>query len=346
MNTTATNGTMNTTATNRKIRSLLIDLDSGALVPRPWFQRRLVWSNKHRVELLRTVLLGYPFPEIYICAGDVDTLTGAAHEFLVDGQQRISTLFQYFKAAAELKLPKDLPPYADLDEESKKDFLQYEVVVRDLGMQDKATVVEVYRRINSTNYPLNAMEINHALFNGKMAHLAEELADDPFFEKHHVFSVADGRRMVDVRFALTLIVTLMSTYFHRDDELESFLEVYNDTFSEERQLRAELREVMSLVEKFGLPPESRAWQKSDLLTLLVETHRAIYRLKISLDPVTVGHRLESFYARAASDGTAGLRPFSMYYGSTIEGTNDRSARVIRGDIIQSVINGDLALDES
>src|SRR5438046_341748 len=63
---------MKTVATNRKVRVLITALRDGVLVPRPEFQRRLVWSNRHKQAFLDTVLKGYPFPEIYIAAGDVD----------------------------------------------------------------------------------------------------------------------------------------------------------------------------------------------------------------------------------------------------------------------------------
>src|ERR1039457_4032453 len=85
-----------TTATNKKLRILLTDIRDGKLIPRPEFQRRLVWTNKDKVKFLETVLEGYPFPEIYIAAGSIDPETGEGTEMLVDGQQRITTLFQYF----------------------------------------------------------------------------------------------------------------------------------------------------------------------------------------------------------------------------------------------------------
>lgn len=86
---------MNTSATNRRLRVLLTAISKEILVPQPEFQRRLVWSNKDKVEFVKTVLEGYPFPEIYIAAGNVDPKTGEGCELLVDGQQRITTLYQY-----------------------------------------------------------------------------------------------------------------------------------------------------------------------------------------------------------------------------------------------------------
>lgn len=124
---------MKTTATNRKVRELLTQLREGKLVPRPEFQRRLVWSNKDKSEFLDTVLNSYPFPEIYVAAGEVDVDSGEAKEMLVDGQQRITTLFQYFTGAPDLKLSKAVKPYVELEKPQKEAFLQYDVVVRDMA---------------------------------------------------------------------------------------------------------------------------------------------------------------------------------------------------------------------
>jgi uncharacterized protein with ParB-like and HNH nuclease domain len=93
---------MKTSAENRRVRALLNGIQSGELTPRPDFQRKLVWSNKDKVAFLDTVLGGYPFPEIYIAVGDVNLETAAGTEMLVDGQQRITTLHQYFTASPAL----------------------------------------------------------------------------------------------------------------------------------------------------------------------------------------------------------------------------------------------------
>ena len=95
---------MITTATNLKIRQLLTAVRDEALEIRPPFQRRLVWKNQDKCKFIQTVLDAYPFPEIYIATGKLDLDTGEGTQLLVDGQQRISTLYQYFNGSADLKL--------------------------------------------------------------------------------------------------------------------------------------------------------------------------------------------------------------------------------------------------
>jgi hypothetical protein len=330
---------MKTTATNRKIRELLTTLREGKLEPRPEFQRRLVWTNKDKCSFLETVLLNYPFPEIYVAAGDVDVDTGEAKEMLVDGQQRITTLYEYFTGSKDLKLSRAIRPYMELTKEEKEEFLQYDVVVRDLGKIEMQKIVEVFQRINATRYALNAMEIHNARYEGEFKRYCEELAQREFFEKHRVFSASEVRRMQDTRFALVLLVTLLSTYFNRDDEIETYLRKYNDEFPQEEGTDKNISSVLRFIDELDLAPTSRAWQKADLFTLLVEVHRVLIIEKQNLQKAHVREKLQDFYLEvekctsSPSSDTNVIR----YYNAALQATNDRSSRVTRGEIVRGIL---------
>ena len=331
---------------SRRIHSLLHGLRTGVLVPDPKFQRRLVWTNKHKCDFLDTVLRGYPFPEIYIAAGEVDLDTGQGIEMLVDGQQRLVTLKQYVDASKDLKLSGGVIPFAKLSDEQKKSFYNYPVVVRDLGQTSISEIKEIFERINSTNYSLNAMEIHNARYDGEIKQFAEELSQNSFFEKHRVFSATDIRRMRDVSFALSMIITIMSTYFSLESEFEDYLRQYNDEFEEEQTLKIEFQKVFRFIDKCGFSEKSRVWGKADLFTLIIEIHRALFKEKINLEPVEVGKRLLRFYdlvnksAKADEEFAAEHHEVMEYYNAAIQGTNNRTNRIKRGKIIQDVINGD------
>ncbi len=329
---------MKTTATNRKVRELLTSLRDEKLVPRPDFQRRLVWNNKDKSSFLETVLMNYPFPEIYVAAGDVDVETGEGTELLVDGQQRITTLHQYFTVSPDLVL-RNVKPYAELSRDEKESFLQYDVVVRDLGRVDLDVIRNVFQRINATKYSLNAMEIQNSRYEGEFKAFAEEFAQRPFFESHRVFSAAEVRRMQDVRFALSLACTILSAYFNRDDVLEEFLERYNDEFTLRADLERELDGVLEFIDRMDVPATSRLWKKADLFTAFIELHNALYKRKVALEPrATAGH-LEAFYTRVDDATARGApdSPESRYYKAALQATNDRGSRVTRGEIIEKVL---------
>jgi hypothetical protein len=337
---------MRTTATNRKIRTLLTGVKNGTLIPRPDFQRRLVWTTKHKRYFLDTVLQGYPFPEIYIAAGNVDTETGEGTELLVDGQQRVTTLYMYFMGSSELDLGKEIMPYADLSQDQKTAFLEYEVVVRDLGRMDNNEIKAIFERINATKYSLNDMEIHNARFAGEFKLFAEYISQLPFFENHRIFSATEIRRMGDVSYALTFIITIMSTYFNRDDQLEEFLRTYNDEFEIKEDLHKEIISVLSFIESCGFENNSRVWKKSDLLTLIVEVHRALFKKNLQLDPLSVGRELKSFYSDIDNRDNIILPEDRMdkiitYAKAAFQATNDRINRIRRGDIISEIISSSI-----
>ena len=332
---------MKTSAENRRIRQLLSGLQSGEIVPRPDFQRKLVWSNKDKVAFLDTVLRSFPFPEIYLAVGEVNLQTAAGTEMLVDGQQRVTTLHQYFTASDALKLPDHLLPYRELSPKQQTDFMNYEIAVRNLGIMDTNEIREVFRRINSTSYSLNAMEVHNARYRGPLKQCADDLAQDEFFEKHGIFSDREIRRMSDTVYTLTIVISMLSTYFHRNAELETYLQRFNDDFPEDVEIRARFSTVRDFIIACNFPLGSRAWKKTDLLVLIVELDRILNKESTPLEPEIVGPQVEKFY-RAVDEEmseSSGSISHQTYFKTTFQATNDRTSRINRARVIRAVILG-------
>jgi len=331
---------MDTSASNRRLRVLLTAIGNGTLIPQPEFQRRLVWINKDKVEFIRTVLEGYPFPEIYIAAGKVDTKTGEGAEMLVDGQQRITTLHQYFKGSPDLRLPKDLLPYSKLSEDQQVNFLEYKVVVRDLGNMTIDQIKQVFQRINSTSYGLNAMEIHNARYGGEFKKFAEKIAQLDFFEEHRIFTSTDVKRMNDTMYCAGLIATTMSTYFNRDSEVETYLEQFNEEIPNEGEILKNFEHTLSFIDRLNFPPKSRVYKKADFFTLFIETYKLLSNANIKLDLATTRHVLETFFDLVEIAGTGkdpGNPDAERYYKAALQASNDRGNRIVRGEIISRVL---------
>ncbi|MFI1033589.1 DUF262 domain-containing protein [Streptomyces sp. NPDC020951] len=315
-------------------------LTNETLVSQPEFQRRLVWTNRHKQLFVETVLDGMPFPEIFFCDGSVDLNTGAGTTLLVDGQQRVTTLYQYFTGSDQFKPGDSIKPYADLDPEKKAAFLNYDVVVRDLGSLSMDEVREVFRRMNSTNYSLNAMEVNNARFDGALKKAAEDMSTWKVFEEHRVFTTVDVRRMGDVRWCLDVIITVMSGYFSRSDSHEDYLERYNDEFSEGQEIEVALFDCLSLLSTLNLDSKSRVWQKNDLFTLTVEIYRLGAKSCTDSDGLAVALK-EFFYdvELVTSGGVPEKHSKAIQYrDDVISGTNERARRVRRGEVISGLIS--------
>lgn len=336
---------MKAVPTSKKIREIIGDVQDGKLIPRPPFQRRRVWSSRDKSYFLDTVLKNYPFPEIYFANGPVDVNTGKGATLLVDGQQRVSTLVEYFIGSEGLKLGSDTPPYRDLHEHQKLAFLEYDVAVRNLGSLSDVEIIDVFQRINITSYNLNDMEINNALYSGALKTFAATLAEHDFFASHRTFKPAQLKRMGDVRYALTIVITMMKDYFNRDELLEEYLKRYNDEFSAEAELKERVERTFDLVDSLGFGPKSRVWQQTDLFTLLIEVDRMAAQMNSPLNTEKVFVALSEFYEAIESENVGRMTPPQLeYYTASIQAANDRGNRVRRGQAIREVLGSTVADD--
>ncbi|OFI01416.1 hypothetical protein CLOACE_21410 [Clostridium acetireducens DSM 10703] len=83
------------------------------LIYDPFYQRNFVWSPIHQKEFIKTIILGYTCPEIFIAEGELDLETHIKYIHVIDGQQRLRTIDSYFGN----KLEVDGKKFKDLSED-------------------------------------------------------------------------------------------------------------------------------------------------------------------------------------------------------------------------------------
>lgn len=327
---------MKTAPTNKKVREIISMVKEGKLIPRPEFQRRLVWTHKDKDHFLDTIIRGYPFPEIYLADGDVDLESGEGTQLLVDGLQRVNSILEYFDASPNLRLL-TLPPYRELQEEQKRAFLQYDIAVRDLGSVHRDEIVEVFRRINATKYSLLDIEVNNAVYTGELKQYAERLAADPFFIENNVFNTQDLKRMGDLRYALTLVITFLRGYFNRDDAFGELLDRYNDEFPLKEDIEQRFRRCFDLITECGFLPRCRIWKKADLFSAITELD-ILFREGIQVpEPSELLELLTGFYDRIGAAGVDSSDIPGIYYKAALQASNDKVNRLRRGIIIAGIL---------
>jgi len=327
---------MKTAPNNKKVREIITLVKEGKLIPRPEFQRRLVWTRNDKNNFIDTILRGYPFPEIYFADGDVDLNTGEGTQLLVDGLQRVNTLVQYFSGDNELKLT-IVPAYNELGKEEKQAFLQYDVAVRDLGTVSKEEIVEVFKRLNATKYSLLDIEISNAVYAGALKKFADAFSTDIFFQTHSVFNALDYKRMGDLRYCLNIICTMLTGYFNRDDVFEQLLERYNDDFPMESEYNFRLQNVLAYIEECGFEAKSRVWRKADLFTLIVELDISLHAKDLKLQPGKILESLSDFYEGIDTKLYESSFAHAVYYKAALQATNDKINRIRRGFIIGALL---------
>lgn len=140
---------------SRQLIDIVGDLKRNKIILSPYFQRNLVWRNIHKQDFIKTILLGFPFPQIFLAKGgiDVDELTTIS--MIVDGQQRMGSILEYI----DNKLDVEGEFFADLTREQKDNFLTYEVAIIELQMEAAdPQIKEVFKRLNRTFYSLTNIE--------------------------------------------------------------------------------------------------------------------------------------------------------------------------------------------
>ena len=214
----------------------------------PDFQRRAVWMERERSELIATIAQGLPFPEIYIhVVTDADS--GAQRYVVVDGQQRVTSILMYIEN--EFGLPDGWPHdgkyFRDLSAADKEAFWDYKVVVRSLRRTNIAEIRNLFTRLNTNNLVLNDQELRNARYVGAFKQFSERMADNPIFEDMRLFTARDMRRMVDVEFVSELVVRQVSGITNKKDLLEDHYARFEEEFPSEPDYETEFTTVVSLI---------------------------------------------------------------------------------------------------
>jgi uncharacterized protein with ParB-like and HNH nuclease domain len=132
---------------SRDLVDIVKDIRGGSIILSPYFQRKLVWRIAHKVDFIKTILLGYPFPEIFLSRGTLDVVTMNSTMCVVDGQQRMSTIQEFIKDGFSV----DGKTFTELTETEQKEFLKYEIAIIDLDLeQDDPAIIEIFQRLNRT----------------------------------------------------------------------------------------------------------------------------------------------------------------------------------------------------
>lgn len=316
---------------NKMISELIGMIRREELILQPEFQRKLVWNINHKSAFIDTILRGYPFPEIYLSQSGIDFETLKSQQVVVDGQQRLSTIMQYVEGIPEQKW-KGIPLFKDLSTDQKNDFLNYNVVVRNLQDASEDVVKEVFRRINQTKFNLEQIEIQNALYDGEFISAAKEIVTLNQLENFPVFSDIDISRMSDLNFVLLCMSTLLEGgYYAGNKKTEEFIIRYNDSFVERDNVITQFNKTFDYIKSLSLPQDSIWYRKSNFFTLVMEL------LFKSIPQEDISNSLTTFEMKVNENKENKENEYGLYYAYMYTGTNGRTARVERGRIFKEHI---------
>lgn len=191
----------------------------GVLQIQPEFQRLFRWSQEQKSRLIESILLGIPLPSLFVSQSD------AGKWELVDGLQRVSTIFQLQGILGDmspltLSGTKYLPHLENyswdgfegssaLTEAQKLDIrlarLDIKVIRRS---SDRKAKFDLFQRLNSFGSVLTAQEIRSAMIAGLNSSCLQwliRLAQDPNFL--YTTSLSDRQR--DEQYDIELVLRFL-----------------------------------------------------------------------------------------------------------------------------------------
>jgi hypothetical protein len=315
--------------TNPTVADVYQLINEGKLTLQPDFQRKFVWTSEHQEAFIDTILKGLPFPEIYVCEGDVDVQKLRTTRLVIDGQQRLTTIRNYIEGKSQNPLTK-VPSYQSLTNFEKENFINYQVVMRDLGKVDEETTREIFRRINLTKFKLDDVEIHNAVYDGHFIQAAKIVLENISLEQYGVFRESEFTRMADLHFILLVMATIENGgYFAQDREVEPKVASFNDDYPNKNQTIALLVKTFNIIEKLELPFDSMWFRKSNFFTLVVEIANHLEVL-----PVDFERRLKFLEDGVMTNKNNTNSEFYKYYSYMYQATHGRSARVVRADFFK------------
>ena len=349
-------------SSNLKVIELYNKIDSGNLIINPDFQRKLVWKKQHKYHFIETILKNFPFPEVYIASSSIDVDNLLASEIVVDGQQRLSTIVDYIKGQGDFDGQKAIMSFKDLGTDSKKDFLNYMVSVRDLKDLHLDDIKDIFKRINNTEYSLNAVEKKNAqygdgefmIFCKQIVEQEEVQSEDTeviinveerkliidFWIQNNVFTENDSNRMIALQYISTLITTMLEPdYFHRNSKTMDYIEKYNNEFPDYISVFIRLKTVIDFIVKLDLSIGSYWYNKPNIFTLIIELSKVdvetidIPKFRNTLKELE--KESEKYFANIEIEKMSDDN--KKYFEYAKQGINDRSQRLHRAMVVRGLI---------
>lgn len=239
----------------KKIEKNIIKLD-------PDYQRRHRWDVVTSSRLIESLILNIPIPTIYISQDvDVDSETEEYRYSVIDGQQRLTAMYNFFKDKFPLTgletldelngcFHKDLPPFLirRLEERTVK-CLRIDSTI------DAQVKIDIFERLNSGSVKLEPQELRNAVFSGKFNILCKTLGTNENFRTLIQVDLNSPdvnnrvKKMEDVELVLRFFTLINENYLnYKKSKEKGFTDFLSETMK--KQINISDQDVFKLKSEF------------------------------------------------------------------------------------------------
>lgn len=342
--------------------NLVNDVKMERLVPDAYFQRDLVWREIHKKDFIRTILLGLPFPQMFISRGKIDVESMKTVSCIVDGQQRTNAIMEYINNSFEV----DSKCYKDLSDAEKSEFLKYEIAVIELDLDnDDPLVKEVFLRINRASNSLTSIEkmstqystselmlvakmlVDDLVFPSKeVAHDDDDLRVDPnvptyFYEwakgnrarnfqklilTKHIFDSREISKKVHLSYSLNILVTYLGGFYKRNEKLSTYLNDYASELPDKNEVTEIIDSAAGIYLSLKLKPKGYWYNKANFFSLIIALANFVSQGSF-IDKEKLSSLLSSFETN----------PPEAYKSAASQAVNDLQTRILRNKYLVEII---------
>jgi len=336
----------------------------GLLELDPPYQRRSVWNQDYKDFFIDTVLSGYPAPAIFIY--QEITPEGVAKVSIVDGKQRLSTLFEFAKNEFPVYEKATIERYRgmyfkELDTEAKQNFWKYQFAIEYLPSSDEKIIGDIFERINRNVSKLTSQELRHAKFSGEFITTVEELTSwmfDYLGGNFPTIQKTSKKQMKDVELVAQLLLFLEEgvrassqeyldkAFSDRDVDWEVKEEIEREFYTIIKYIKDILDLSQDIIlSKTRLKNQADFYSLFGALTELIRENDK--KFTITKD---IGERINNFLRLVEDEELKNQSKESLtedqnnaleYYKAVKFSFTDASARKTRISIMKSVIQGNL-----
>lgn len=188
--------------TTRSVDEILSLIDRKRLNLSPGFQRKSVWNEKDRKNLIDSIIRGYPLPAIFLYKR-VDEKTHKEVYDVIDGKQRLESISFFCKNKYSVKIGGENVFYRNLSRKGLQQIIDSYLLNIIFVEGDFDAIIDLFVRINSTGKPLTSDERSKAKYYQSQFLKAAHNLSKYFLKKfkdNRIFSDNDISRMKDIGF--------------------------------------------------------------------------------------------------------------------------------------------------
>lgn len=346
---------------SKELIDLVNEVKSKRLILSPYFQRNLVWRELHKVDFIKTILMGLPFPQIFIAKGSIDLETMTTTSCIVDGQQRMTTIVEYVSN----KISVDGKLFNELEPETREEILKYQIPIIDLDIDNESPEIkEIFQRLNRTFYSLNTIEklsteyassefmlfakhlTGEVTFDGDEVEDAQPLFIDPtipqefidwaklndvayfknLFVEGNVFTPYEISRQTHLMYALNLVATKIGGFYARNDLATRYLYEYKEAIDVKDDILASFENVAKFILDMNLSDDSYWFNKANMFSLFA--YLSANQEKIIDDNIVPYKAALDYFEKNIPDD---------YQLAAKEAVNNRQQRLLRNTYIKTAL---------